>query len=508
MDDERVEFHVRGPFRVQAPGGADITPRGSKLRGLLLLLLTSTAGKRARVWIQDKLWSDRGREQGAASLRQALVQIRKAFGAHRGVLAADRLDVALNLGRIRLCEDGTGEFAEGIDVRDQEFEHWLLTERARRPGPEDAPAAGRAAWAPAVPLPSRPWTIVVRAGNDPRNPSWWVEQLVADGVVLSLRETFNATVHRNGHRNGAAAAEGPAWVVDLASFSPDRRRFGIRAALSEQGSGHQLWSGYRIVRRTDAPPVEHPDILQFTNALVAAVADGLLAGEGRLPGAVRADLRCCAAIRRLFLMKPDEVKRADETFAEAFEIAGRGTYLGWRAQVRTIQRIKRYRDALDDLREEGARFAARALQLAPRNSVVLAALANTRLFLEGDVAGGHELAARSARINPANPMAWWALSSAQLYSGAVDAACENAARARHLAGMPSATTCALPFFVAPPAFRRGNGSAAFGCASRVAGSRGGAAPGFSGPAGVADRAPAQVGQRGMIELKCVPPNCA
>jgi DNA-binding SARP family transcriptional activator len=135
--NDRVEFHVRGPFRVQEPGGADITPKGSKLRGLLLLLLTSPTGKRARVWLQDKLWSDRARVQSAASLRQALFQIRGAFGTHKDLLIADRLEVALAFGRIRICEEGTGEFAEGLDVRDEEFEQWLAVERARRSEPED-----------------------------------------------------------------------------------------------------------------------------------------------------------------------------------------------------------------------------------------------------------------------------------------------------------------------------------------------------------------------------------
>jgi len=134
--DDRVQFHVRGPFRVTEPGGADITPKGSKLRGLLLLLLTSPTGTRARVWLQDKLWSDRGRAQGAASLRQAVFQTRRAFGTYKDILSADRLEVALALGRIRICEDGSGEFAEGLDVRDEEFERWLRIERSRRSAAE------------------------------------------------------------------------------------------------------------------------------------------------------------------------------------------------------------------------------------------------------------------------------------------------------------------------------------------------------------------------------------
>lgn len=69
--------------------------------------------------------------QGAASLRQALHQIRQSFGPHRDVIGANRQDVWLDQGGLRVERDArNGEFLEGMDVRDDEFERWLSGQRA------------------------------------------------------------------------------------------------------------------------------------------------------------------------------------------------------------------------------------------------------------------------------------------------------------------------------------------------------------------------------------------
>jgi Flp pilus assembly protein TadD len=51
------------------------------------------------------------------------------------------------------------------------------------------------------------------------------------------------------------------------------------------------------------------------------------------------------------------------------------------------------------------------------NSMVLAAAANTKLLVEGQIEGGCDLAERAVRVNPANPFAWDALSTAALHFG-------------------------------------------------------------------------------------------
>ena len=106
-------------------------------------------GSRSRVWLRDKLWSDRGEDQASASLRQSLFDIRQSFGAiAKQVLISDNHTITLNMARIRVDAlellgsgkspwvgretaewSATEHFLEGIDVRDPEFEDWLTLER-------------------------------------------------------------------------------------------------------------------------------------------------------------------------------------------------------------------------------------------------------------------------------------------------------------------------------------------------------------------------------------------
>ena len=64
--------------------------------------------------------------------------------------------------------------------------------------------------------------------------------------------------------------------------------------------------------------------------------------------------------------------------------------------------------------------------------MVLAAVANTRLILNDNVLACSELAEKSIKINPSNPLAWDSLSTSKLYSGKNQEAHEYALRAQQL----------------------------------------------------------------------------
>src|ERR1700730_7389825 len=131
-----------GAFRVLALNGEELTPRGRKARALLAVLALTPTRRRSRPALQDKLWSDRGPEQGAASLRQTLTEIRKALGEHyRDCLVSDLHGIGLVAGRVTVdIDEGDlvelarmGEppqLLEDVDVADEEFEEWLRNQRA------------------------------------------------------------------------------------------------------------------------------------------------------------------------------------------------------------------------------------------------------------------------------------------------------------------------------------------------------------------------------------------
>ena len=147
MDGSQHEAAYRmyliGPFAITDPAGNVLTPKSQKSQAVLAMLALSLRGSRSRVWLRDKLWSDRPEDQASASLRQALLDIRKSLGDARDILVADKNTVSLCMDRIRLDIDeflteghaaGKDElaaehFLEGVDVRDPEFEEWLTLER-------------------------------------------------------------------------------------------------------------------------------------------------------------------------------------------------------------------------------------------------------------------------------------------------------------------------------------------------------------------------------------------
>src|SRR3954464_5344524 len=99
--------YVIGAFRVLAQNGEDLAPRGRKARALLAILALTPTRRRSRPALQDKLWSDRGPEQGAASLRQTLTEIRKALGErYRECLVSDLHGIGLAEGRVTIDLDG------------------------------------------------------------------------------------------------------------------------------------------------------------------------------------------------------------------------------------------------------------------------------------------------------------------------------------------------------------------------------------------------------------------
>lgn len=138
-------FFLLGPFAITDTLGNVITPKTQKTCAMLAMLALSPRATRTRVWIRDKLWSDRSEEQAGASLRQALLDARRVLG-NLGVeiILADKKSISLNLSKINidtesliLLDDDSAvleralneDLLEGMDIRDPEFEDWLTLER-------------------------------------------------------------------------------------------------------------------------------------------------------------------------------------------------------------------------------------------------------------------------------------------------------------------------------------------------------------------------------------------
>ncbi|MEO1607229.1 MAG: hypothetical protein AAFU34_18090 [Pseudomonadota bacterium] len=256
----------------------------------------------------------------------------------------------------------------------------------------------------------------------------WFEDLLADVVARSLRELFSPEV-----LVGRAPDDRPSDMrVTVRSFG-STEALGIRATFETGRQRQQVWAGHRQIQARGAPPVDHPDVLRLVNELVQAIGDHYLGRAQWLGSAEDPDHLCRRAIRAMFEIRKDSVDVADALLARAFDLEPRGLYLAWRAQIRAIRRVEKHATDPADLVGEGQAFAAQALELEPNNSMVLATVANTMGHLIGNREKSLILARRSVLLNPANPMAWWSLSSANVYGGSADASYRSAVHARSLA---------------------------------------------------------------------------
>ena len=193
-----------GVFEVRDGSGRDCTPRGAKARAILAMLCQTPDRRRARRWLEARLWSDRGAEQASGSLRQALMEIRKALGSEARRLATDRDTVRLEGVATDLEQDPDAasralqsgrEFLEGIDIIDPAFEDWLREERdrvegslgIRRPDQALSPMSETAR------LP-----FVIRLGGLPQGLGAFAGRALADAIARLLGEFAHIDVYGSG----------------------------------------------------------------------------------------------------------------------------------------------------------------------------------------------------------------------------------------------------------------------------------------------------------------------
>jgi DNA-binding SARP family transcriptional activator len=132
-----MRAHTVGSFAVYSQTtGEEVTPRGRKARALLAYLLSDPGTKTSKTRLSSLLWGDRGEKQARASLRQALLELRRALNRTHKILFADLEHVWVSAERTIECDSvsagRTKDDFEDLDDITPEFDDWLVSERARR----------------------------------------------------------------------------------------------------------------------------------------------------------------------------------------------------------------------------------------------------------------------------------------------------------------------------------------------------------------------------------------
>lgn len=427
MTESRLNAKVRiklcGQFRVESIDGSDLTPRSAKAQGLLAMLAAHPQHTRARIWLQDKLWSDRAREQGAASLRQALTEIRRSLGEHSEIFQSDRRTASLLADVIEVTRDHDGEFLEGLDVRDPEFDEWLRLERLQSSG-----------------LPARPISPEHLVLPEPRQRYVvTIPQETGSEMERLMSEVFVANVASNLGEQLCVGTESPAnergggdRITLKAHTVFHNGQVILHSTCTSGPANKQIWSGRRVLPAHGAPPINDDRVLQMASEAVGIIGEQLSAEARTLRTELENDPGVLAslAVQKIFSMRQDEQTEADEMLRRAFDVSPRGTFLAWRVFLRVTRLLERHQYCPQTTLDELNLLCAKALELEPMNSLVVSIVAYAKLVVTGEVGEGFELSRRASALNNANPFAWLALCTSNLYLGQVNEAHTYMMRAR------------------------------------------------------------------------------
>lgn len=477
----KLRLALLGPFALTDEAGRSFAPKAQKERALLALLALAPRGERSRVWLRDKLWSDRGEEQASASLRQALVQLRKDLGASsHGLIEADRHVVSLDLSKIevdaRLFEEQgpdadkrtlplgglAPEFLEGLDIADPEFEEWLRAERRRwtvffedrstTPPARSSPEPGAAV------------ASQCQASRDP-DPSASEPALAAEGIGLGLLPNI---VHGTDAEIAALAdivvesvarnvqellsldtydfreAGRPAWDVETHRGAD----YLIRIRLLQVGTAvtltlfvyhatvtRLLWS--QSIQSTTAELFRDGNLILsgFINQNVDRLASMIVSAESHPPALDhhgRLARTSYVALNSMYRLDAGATIETDRLLMAAHRERPDSLFKAMLAYNNSF-RIGENLGAFDDeQRQLALEFADDAESMAPFNSMTLACLGHVRGFVLGDHDRAGDLLAHAVEVNPLQAFAWDHYALHKIYTGDYAEATRAARRAVQL----------------------------------------------------------------------------
>lgn len=453
----KVRIQVVGSFAVHGPAGEDCTPRGRKACAIIAMLALAPESKRSRSWLQDKLWSTRAPEQGAASLRQSIHEARLALGEEKDLLIADKFSLSLDRRRCIIDLDDepasvakTGaELLEGLDLGDDEFEDWLREQRARfsvQRSDVAHMASDHASLAIEITPPDTGGTLasqhrvlVLSSGHANPSEASIVADSLLDSVAKSVAELGVAKVlDRRMQTAGPSPSNDDLEASEALALHGDaidtEAKKIVRLAMLQIPEKSLAWSSTLQLSSEEVRDIHDPRALACINLVVNIAVDRFSKNRAGQPERMVASSLCHSGVLHLFKLGRVNFEAADRLFARAFDIDRRGVYLAWRAFLRTFLLAERQYTDRQAIEQEAIDFVRNALELEPHNSYVAALGAHVHTMMRRSYVAAFELAERSVQLNHANPIGWACLGIAKSYLGKSSEGMRHTLLAREIAG--------------------------------------------------------------------------
>ncbi|MGN8170237.1 hypothetical protein [Agrobacterium sp. 22117] len=429
-----LSLNVFGRFRIADPDGNDRGPRSAKARGLLILLATAPHHSRSRVSLQDKLWSDRDAKKGSDSLRQTLVEIRKAFGPYQDILQADREKVALDSSRFkvsyRLVEspgdwsDEQDAFAD-IDVPDPEFEEWIRDTRSSL-----AEKAKVSAFeAPRQSAPPKP-AIFFQFHSDNQSASELINARMMTLTTASLHDLDDFQIFPHiPHASPAVARQPVSGLAVSIRTATMGRHSHITFTISHAETGRLYASRTEKLVSSSEEALHH-----WCGTLVQAILITLRERKDDLAISNCAALLASNARNLIFRFDRQSLSEADRHLSYAYERDPRPQYVAWRAFLRNMAQFQHRSTAFLGDEITSTELVQEALRQDGNSPGILSIGAHLEYLGGGSSRGSLRLAERAAELDPLNPINMAILSNAELVLDKLKASRRSATKALELTG--------------------------------------------------------------------------
>lgn len=454
VDDPLIRLRLFGVAEGWSVGGDNIMPRGRKAQAILCYLALATENSIPRQRLVNLLWSGRWAEQGRASLRQSLLELRAAL--------APCLDQVLIIERDRISLDRSKVWIDGLSQRageppepasppleterlletllglDQQFDAWIGSLRAAvsaslpdRLAPQARQAASPLAPAQA-PMTARALMLavapIIQIGGG----------VIEDYVPPALTQEIVTALARFR------------WMQVRFSQSPQA----CDAAYRLEGYISRRDAECRVVIRlidqvdrdviawttsVDAPyPLPFEAVSEVVERVVEQLDPEILAIEtrkaSRRPPESYDSFDCVLrASQLLYRFDHEAWRQASALLERAVALDPQhGRAHAFSALCRLTGLAQGWSERPDADLLQLDREAAAAVACDARDSLALALAGHIRAFLHHDFNGAREMFIRALRANPSCGFAWGYSSLTHAYLGQCDEANRRLARARML----------------------------------------------------------------------------
>ena len=413
---KHLEISLFGACIVQAAGQPAYEITGAKHRALFALLATAPFGRRTRSFLQDTLWGTSCFDSGRQSLRRALSDIKSVMGAdYERLLRVNNSEIALDLPSVHFIgRPGGGEFLEGLDIRDAEFNDWL---RGIRQSPEQLFALFSASTQPPPKsiLPAiavLPFRLVQGQAEHAILGDWLAEEVCR---ALSRSGLLAVTTHLSARELAATRIEltqvRTALGVDYfvaGSLRVHNGQATLDADCIDAASGRILWTRQFTGSIADFMGIESAPVTEVVRAIGQTIAsEAVQHTHGRALASLEDHHLLVAGVGLMHQLKLSSFARSRELIEEAIRRAPRAAEAhAWLAEWYVMSVFNGWTTDRARDTQLAQDCTARALDIEGENSFCLTidGVVNNNLLMRMDVAE-HRFEAALSR-NPNEAMAW------------------------------------------------------------------------------------------------------